>query len=59
MIDTANIFLVGAKGDEIVIMLPPYRVSKERALLLAAYLVTVSGATDEEWHAVLDAVKST
>lgn len=52
-IDITNKFLVADHGGKIVIMRPPMApLSKDDALLLAAYLVTLSLATDEEWQGV-------
>lgn len=59
-IDTFNRFLVASNGDGVVLLRPaPKRLSKEEALNLAAYLVCCSLATDEEWSAVLTAVRNT
>lgn len=60
--DTFNKFLVGLQNDNIVILNLgplPHRVSKESALNLAAYLVTLAGASDEEFLLWLRAVQST
>jgi len=47
--EVMNKFLVGVKGDDIVVGLPMRvaRMSKDDALLLAAYLVSV-GTSDPE-----------
>ena len=61
-IETLNKFLVGVRGDEIVIMNPPRTlISKEDALLLAAYLVAMADTSEghEQFERVLEAVEST
>lgn len=58
MIDTTNKFFVAARGDGVLVMSPPVRaIDKQDALLLAAYLVAMSMATEEEFAAVLAAVQ--
>lgn len=60
-IDTFNKFIVGVMGpDRLMIMNPPRgHISRDEALLLAAYLVTLSAVPREDFLAVLDAVEST
>lgn len=59
-VDTINEFLVGANGHGVVVMNPPRGpISKEQAIRLAAYLIALSGATDEEVDAMRNAVEST
>jgi hypothetical protein len=58
-IDTTNKFVVCVKRDHVAILNPPTFMTKEEALNLAAYLVTLSFASREEFLAVLDAVEST
>jgi hypothetical protein len=44
-----NMFSVGAKGDEIVIQVPPSSsLSKEEALMFAAWLVACATTNPEE-----------
>ena len=58
-INTFNKFLVGVRGDEIAVTLPiPRFVSKDDALLLAAYLVTFADPGRERFDRVLEAVQS-
>lgn len=51
-----NEFAVGRAGDHVVVMRPPRLLTKEQAIALAVYLRVLSGASDEEWDAVHNAV---
>jgi hypothetical protein len=42
-----NEFMVGVRGDEIHIMRSPSMISKEQALVLAAWLVALADDNDE------------
>jgi hypothetical protein len=57
--DTTNDFLVGSGGDAIVILLAASatRMTKEKALRLAAYLVALAD-DDDQFPAVLAAVRN-
>lgn len=59
-IETANKFMVGMQGDQIVIglALRTSRMTIDDALNLAAYLVAMVG-DDERWEATLEAIEST
>lgn len=58
-IDTTNKFLVASQGDDFVFLRPvPQKLSKDDALLLAAYLVAMT-ADDARWDRVLTAVSNT
>lgn len=58
-IDTANKFLVGAAMDRIVVMNPPRGpITKEEALMLAAYLVCLADPTSERFAGFLDAAQN-
>lgn len=47
-LDASNKYMVGVKGDEIVILNPNCRIlSKQQALNLAAWLVTLADDNDE------------
>lgn len=60
MIDTMNEFLVGAQADAIVIMVRiPHRLSRERALCLAAWLAAVADPGGDDFAAVVEAVRNT
>lgn len=55
MMDTANKFLVGVRGDKIAMLDPPRgEMSKDDALLLAAWLVTL--ADDEKPYKFLNLI---
>jgi len=65
-IDTTNDMLVGSRGplsdQTFTLMLPPAAgepFSRDRALRLAAWLVALADPLDEQFPAVLDAVRST
>lgn len=58
-IDTTNKFLVSVGGDGIVFLRPlPQQMSRDDALLLAAYIVAIV-ADNDKWEATLTAVEST
>lgn len=58
-IDTTNYSLVGTNGDDIVFIRPlPQRLTKERALNLAAYLVAMAD-DNNQFPAILEAVQNT
>jgi len=58
MIDTTNKFIVGSRGDKISIMRLHVEISKEEALNLAAYLVSMSdmSSNHEDFNKVLTAI---
>lgn len=56
-IDITNKFCVGVIGTRVSILMPPTGgLIKQDALLLAAYLVSLSNASEAEFKEVLDAV---
>lgn len=57
-IDPVNEFLVGSRGDDIVVMLPPSAMTRHQALSYAAWLVTIADR-DDEFPAYLKAVRNT
>ncbi len=57
--DTHNKFMVGVRGDQIVIMLPPMgAISKPDALMLAAWIVALSTNDEDQFAEYLAAVQS-
>ena len=56
-IDITNKWLIGSGGGDIVVMLPTRKLSKQDALVFAAYLVSMVG-DDDEWQRTLAAVQS-
>ncbi len=59
-IDTSNTHLVGVRGDEILVMLPPTRpMSRAEALRFAAWLVALADFDDDQFPRILDAVRNT
>lgn len=57
-IDTFNKQLIGVKGNDIIIMLPKQKMSKEEALVHAAYLVVLADGEDR-FQEILEAVQNT
>ena len=58
-IDTTNRFVVAGQGEDLVFLLPvPQRITREDALLLAAYLVALADH-ENRFQAVLHAVMNT
>lgn len=59
-VNTVNEFLVGIRGGDIIIGLPPLRpITKDEALRLAAWLVAVADPTGDDFDKVRRAVLST
>lgn len=58
-IDTSNDFLVGAQGNNVVVMLAGISMDRPAALRLAAWLVACSMAEPAEFDRVLTAVLNT
>jgi hypothetical protein len=57
--DTFNKYVVGVNGDKIVILAPPRGpISKEDALMFAAWIVTLADYSGEEFAKALEAVQS-
>lgn len=55
-INTVNKFMIGTQGDSYLFLRPvPQRISKDDALVLAAYIVAMN-CNEEEWQAVYQAV---
>lgn len=58
-IDTTNHFLVGVRGDGLIVVNQPVGViSRERALNLAAWLVALADR-DDKFEKLLEAVRNT
>jgi len=58
-IDTFNKFMVAMKDDKIVMIRPPLQpITKEEALLLAAWIVALAEDNEDEFQQVLDAIRS-
>jgi len=59
-IDVFNKFMVGGRGEAIVIMNPPRgEISKADALLLAAWLVALANDGEDQFAKIFDAVLNT
>jgi len=59
--ETVNDQAVGMQGDDIVVLFPKQRMTKEEALRLAAHLVSLADWSEDhaEFRRVLKAVMST
>lgn len=57
-VDTTNHFLVGLKGDDVAIAIFPALITKERAVNLAAWLVVMSDVSDEDFEALVVAIRN-
>jgi hypothetical protein len=56
--DASNVFLLGVRGDYVNVGLPPRgEMTKKQALLLAAWLVVISGDDMTAFAKVLNAVR--
>lgn len=59
-IDPANIQLAGRNGHgEITVAMPRSRMTREQALVHAAWLVTLADMDEDEFAVYLDAVRNT
>jgi len=58
-IDIDNIQLVGMAGDLITVLMPRQRMTKQEALVHAAWLVALADETGEEFEKILRRVEST
>lgn len=58
--DTANRFLVSVQGDDIIVMLPPVRMTRAEALTFAAWVVALADESDDDrdFKEVLSAVQA-
>lgn len=56
-VDTTNDCFVGVQGDSIVFLRSPNKLSKQRALVLAAWIVCLADDNDD-FGTVLEAVQS-
>jgi hypothetical protein len=60
--DPANRYRVGRAGDLVALMRPPYAgdvMSREEALLLAAWLIVMVDPAEGDFEAALDTVLAT
>jgi hypothetical protein len=61
MIDTTNRCMVGVVGDKVVLLNPPrptVPMSRDEALTLAAYLVTMADPAGKRFAEILEAVQN-
>lgn len=59
MIDTTNRQMVGVRGDKIVVTLPRLEMTREEALVHAAWIAALADPTGSDFQATLAAVRST
>jgi hypothetical protein len=60
-IDTFNKFMVAAQGDHLTLLNPPMpgqRFTRNEALILAAYLVSMADPGSVRFHQILEAVQN-
>ncbi len=58
--DTMNEFAIGISGEHVRLLVPPPReLTKDRALLFAAWIVAVADPFGEKFAKVLEAVRNT
>lgn len=57
-IDTGNYQMVSARGDDIIVLRAKNKMTKDEALLHAAWLVAMVG-DHEKFEVILDAVQNT
>lgn len=55
-VNTMNEHMVGVQGDFIVFLNPPAKITKERAIVLAAWILTLADDNDE-FGIVIEAVQ--
>ena len=55
-IDTANVQFVGRQGDDVIIAMPRARMTRQQALVHAAWLVLVADCDGSEFSGYLEAV---
>lgn len=55
-VNTINDHMVGVQGDDIVFLNPPIKITKERALVLAAWIVSLADDNDD-FGIVIEAVQ--
>jgi hypothetical protein len=57
-IDTGNYQMVSINGDTVVVLFPKYEMTREQALLHAAWLVSTANPSPGEFEGVLTAVQN-
>ena len=58
-IDTGNYQMVSINGDDVVVLFPKNRMTREQALLHAAWLVASANQAPGEFERILAAVQNT
>lgn len=54
--DITNRYAVGIKDADVIIFFPPYRLSPDDALMLAAYLVAMAKIQKPDLPSITDAI---
>lgn len=57
--DLFNRWMVGVNMDDIVIMMPPTRLTNDQALVFAAWIVALADPIGEKFKKTLDAICNT
>jgi hypothetical protein len=57
--DTTNWQLVGVRGEDVAVQAPKRIMTREQALLHAAWLVVMAGDDDQKFTEILQAVRNT
>lgn len=57
-IDTTNAMMIGVRDEDIMIMMPLDRLTKDQALVAAAYMVLLTNTSLNDFSIVLDQVKN-
>ena len=58
-IDTSNECMVSVQNNDIVFLMLPRRLSKERALVLAAWIIALADPLNESFPEIKNAVENT
>lgn len=58
-IDTGNYQMVGRRGDAVTVLLPRQEMTRQKALLHAAWLVATANPERGEFERILHAVQNT
>ena len=56
--EVPNIQMVGVQGDSILVMMPKSKMTKQEALVHAAWLVALADSTDDKFQGILEEVWS-
>lgn len=54
--DISNEYMIGVQGDSVVFLRPPEKMTKEKALIMAAIIVSIADDNDEFGY-IIEAVQ--